>query len=246
MAKKLKKNSLPTRKAKMLRGGLQAGELAQAMHIWKHNLELDQRKFREDPGMTEKRISTMTWEGCDNFAYELNPHIYKTWNTRVIEYWHALDNKCRIIRIRALMPVGTDAGSMVTRICKSDRTHAVARLKHKANIDAGVMVSAVQDNERYKLKENVGKLVAERAYEKFKELPGISEKRKLELAAETAFSSAVATGEAVGRTNLANEVLGILDNKPALIEADRKNNDGYSNSAKERRKTVEAKENENK
>ena len=231
------------RKAKMLKGAAMNAELIQAMHIWKNVLNLDKKQFKEDPLMDERMISIKTWEGCSSYEYSQNKDLYKRWNDRVIEYWRAIDDRCRITRINDIMPTAPRASERVTRICKSDRVHAVQKVKHKASIAAGVAVSAVRDNEIFGLKQNVGKMIADKAYTKIQALPGITEKRKVELAAEMAITQAVAIGEQVGRENIVNDLLGHFDMRPALIAADEKNGDEYSEEAKKRRKEVKKDEN---
>lgn len=238
MGKRPKYTGAP-RKAKMIRGDGQGGELAQAMHIWKNVLLLDQHKFDQQQHMDEKRISMETWEGCTSYEYDEHTPKYRYWNDKVINYWHSIDERCRITRIYDQFKGKPRHGEWESRICRSDKRHSIDRLKRKTNIGAGMIASAIQDNERYDLKQNVGQLFAKSAFERIQALPGIPEEKKLALAAEAAFQQALVAGEKTGQQNIIQGVLGVLDNKPALKAIDDQSTDDYSEQAKQRRQENE-------
>lgn len=210
--------------------------ILQAFHIWKKILELDKHQFKEKQDLTEKNISILTWEDCTADKYDDNPLLYKRWNNRVINKWMELDPRCRIIRIRGISTTPPTVGERITRICRSDRKNAVDRLKHKTNISAGVLSSAIRDNEKYKLDQDVGRLFLKSVHDKTKALPGMSEEQTAKALTEFTTKQLVEAGKLIGREEVAESLLSVLDMRPALVEKDEKNEDLYSSDAKERRK----------
>lgn len=210
--------------------------LLQALHIWRKILRLDKAYFKDRQELTEKNISILTWEDCTSASYDENPLLYKRWNNRVIDKWMELDDKCRIIRIRGISTTKPTVGEYITRICRSDNKNAVDRMKKKINISTGVLGSAIRDNEQYNLDQDVGQLFFQGLKERTQALPGMSEERTSKALLEFTNKQLVEAGRLLGREEVADSILNVLDMRPALIAKDDENNDKYSEGAKERRK----------
>lgn len=208
----------------------------QALHIWKKILKLDKYQFKDQQGLTEKNISILTWDDCTANSYDENPLLYKRWNNRVISKWMELDDRCRIIRIRGISTTNPTTGEFITRICKSDKTNSVKKLKHKVSIGVGLMGSAIRDNEHYELDQDVGQLFFQGLHEKAKSLPGMSDEKTSKALLDFTNKQLVEAGRLLGREEVADSILNVLDMRPALMAKDDENDDSYSNSAKERRR----------
>jgi hypothetical protein len=210
--------------------------ILQAMHIWRKILKLDKYYFKDKQKLTEKNISILTWDGCTADKYEENPLLYKRWNNQVINKWMSLDDKCRMVRIRGVSTTNPTTGQRITRLCRSDKKNTVDRLKHKVNISAGIMSSALRDNEHYELDQDVGQLFFQGLHDKTKTLPGMNEERTSKALLEFTNTQLVEAGKLLGREEVADSILNVLDMRPALMAKDEEASDSYSDSAKERRK----------
>lgn len=207
-----------------------AAGVYEAMHIWKI-LGVENYRFNDPGAYTEKQLSCNTWEGCTEAEYEKNSAFYKHLNNMVLQQLRKINDQSKIIRI--IDRESRNNPTRVTKICKSDRRHAILRQKHILDVASGCIASAVDLNERLQLKQNVGQVVMGGVIQRLPDNYSSEEKKRItkELTVETALEA----GKLLGRKETAASILEILDMRPALISKDDESKDDYSGDARIRR-----------
>jgi hypothetical protein len=209
MAKGVKKTRITKAVASL--GGFEI-----AKDIWIKELSLHQTNFIKAP--TEKELSMRTWIGCTSKEFDDNTGFYKHLNTSLMKYIKARMKSAPIERIRSDLP----DGSRVSKICKANKKHAIAKQQHLAAMASGCIASAMEKDERHKLGSNVGAMVWKGVQAKVAEIPKLTAERKEEMVKELVIEQAYEAGRQFGTKEIASEIIDMFEDRPALIACDQK------------------------
>lgn len=222
-----KKREIGWQKAVLGTAGIQ-----QAIYIWK-KLNVGQYHFEDPQALTLKELSIETWDGCTPDEFDKNPGCYKMMAKKVLKKMHELDDRCRIVLIRDFIGPPKHKIS-VTKICRSDRTHAVHKVHHLSHIAAGCMVHAMDMNARMKLGIDIGKDFTGQIIQRLPD--NYTKEDKTKLATQLSLETAREVGTLIGRQQAAGAFLSILDERPDLKAKDGEVQDEYAKEADARRK----------
>lgn len=192
------------------RGILRAIEIWEALGIKKWN-------FGAMP-FDEEELSINTWDGCTKKSYKEKKANYNRLNNLVIKMITNLNNGTPLVmRVRK---------NKVSKICKSTKPDGRSGVGRRINIAVGCMSSAQNINTKLTLGIDVYEKVMTGTLDKL-QIAGHSSDEATEMMVQ-AINARKKIEYALGksakqiRKELCNDLLKELDNKPALIENDKR------------------------
>lgn len=206
--------------------------MLQAYNHWLR-LGVHKKKY-EDSEYTFKKLALDTYFSRDDpkkalseGEYYYYEDFFKDLIRKTVKYAQETDEKCRI----NVIPIfDKTVRKWVSKVCKSTRRHSIPKLKRRVSQIASRYSSAVRENERLNLDQNVPQLVSD---EMGKKLPKfLSAEKKKELAFQQAQALRDRVAIDIGREQAGIGLMRILNSNEDIKEQDKKAKDEYSEEAK--------------